>query len=106
MTGDPPDMLSACRARLASLDDELLALLVRRHRLVRDLHRWKAEQDIQQRDPAQEQAVMIRLRAEAAGLGLDPDRVEEVFQRIVGVDLGAPAPAPAPAPASAPISPR
>ena len=98
MTRDPapaplsPDVdadLAARRAELARIDDELLALLSRRHRIVRDLHRWKAEQGVRQRDPAQEQAVILRLRAQAEGLGLQQDRVEEVFQRVVGVDLSA-----------------
>lgn len=79
--------LEAIRSRLDALDDELLAVLEARGRLVQSLWEWKDREGLPRTDAAREHAVVERLVARGAERGLDPEVLRPVLLALVGRHL-------------------
>jgi rSAM/selenodomain-associated transferase 1 len=82
-----PDPLTDVRARIDTIDREIVALLARRHQEVERARRAKAARGAPHRDHAREAAAVSKWRDAAEGAGLDPDAVAQVARAVVGVDL-------------------
>lgn len=77
-----PDLLEA-RDQIDALDRDLLELLGRRAELSLRAARAKAEVGRSIRDPEREERMLAARKEAAASLGLDGDRVAEIFAAIV-----------------------
>jgi prephenate dehydrogenase len=75
--------LRAARDLIDELDLELVTLLARRSRLARRAAKVKTELGLQVRDARRETDLLAARREWSRRAGLDPDRVEEVFQAIL-----------------------
>src|SRR5262245_32386201 len=82
MIPDECSSLEEVRHEIDRIDRELIASLGRRARYVRAAARFKAsEQDVAA--PERRAAMMVDRRAWAAEAGLDPDVLEDVYQRLI-----------------------
>lgn len=79
--------LEAIRSRLDALDDELLAVLEARGRLVQSLWEWKDREGLPRTDAAREQAVVERLVARGTERGLTPEVLRPILLALVGRHL-------------------
>lgn len=79
--------LEAIRSRLDALDDELLAVLEARGRLVQSLWDWKDREGLPRTDAAREQAVVERLVTRGIERGLKPEVLRPVLLALVGRHL-------------------
>jgi prephenate dehydrogenase len=75
--------LRAARDLIDEVDLELVTLLARRSRLSRRAAKVKTELGLQVRDARRESDLLAARREWSRRAGLDPDRVEEVFQAIL-----------------------
>ena len=75
--------LQEARNHIDVLDQELVALLARRHELVLRAGRAKAELNLPVHDPDRETAQLQARRDWALGAGLDVQGVEEVFRAVL-----------------------
>ena len=80
--GVPPE-LARYRATIDNLDAALVHLLAERFRCTQLVGHLKAELDLPPSDPGRERRQVARLRALAAGSGLDPVFAEKFFAFIV-----------------------
>lgn len=88
MSAPPPEDLAGVRAAVDALDDEVVALLARRERLVRAAGRLKADAAAV-RSPDRVEQVVARVRALAGEHGASPVVVERVYRAMIAafVDL-------------------
>jgi chorismate mutase/prephenate dehydratase len=76
--------LDDLRAQLDQVDQQLVASLRERDRLVMEVARRKAQKgDGRVRDPVREEAMLARLSSEGQGLGLDGFYVTRVFREVL-----------------------
>jgi 3-deoxy-7-phosphoheptulonate synthase/chorismate mutase len=76
--------LERLRTEVAAADAEILALVNRRLGLVREIRAYKRAHGLDFLDPAQEERLLARLRAENGG-PLSGDGVERLFREILGL---------------------
>lgn len=76
--------LAALRARLESVDRELVRLMGERVRLARAIGTAKHAAGLPTLDPAREATVVRRAAAGARELGLDEEDVRAIFWRLIG----------------------
>jgi len=81
------DDLAPLRERIASLDDELLALVARRLALAREVGDAKRAAGLPVRSFGTEAEVLARFRTGAAGLGLDPSLAERLAHVLIGASV-------------------
>lgn len=74
--------LEDVRAEIDRIDKALALLLAERQTFVEAAGRMKPR-DKPMRDPARVEAIIARLRADAPGLGLDPDFAEAVWRALL-----------------------
>jgi chorismate mutase len=74
--------LAKLRPEIDSIDDDILALLHRRARLVLEVGEYKRERNMQVYDAERERTLLARL-CEAVQPPLDKDAVKRIFERIV-----------------------
>ncbi|SHF81859.1 chorismate mutase [Geodermatophilus nigrescens] len=90
MAGSPEELpdLTAVRAAIDGLDEELVALLARRERLVRAAARFKTDAAAV-RAPGRVEQVVARARLLAEASGGSPEVAERVYRAMVAafVDL-------------------
>jgi chorismate mutase len=86
-TPDAAAALAALRARIDTLDAELVALLARRFAVTDDIGQLKARHALPPADPAREAAQRARLHALATDAGLDPAIAETVLRTIIDAVL-------------------
>ncbi len=86
MTADELDRL---RARIRSLDGEIIALVAERVALARQVGERKQAQGLSTIDYAQERDVLDRARARAESGGLDPGVAEELFAGLIRASVSA-----------------
>lgn len=79
--------LGPWRAQLDELDAELIRLLARRASIVEQVWAWKQANGVDRIDPARETELRARLLAQAEALGLSPEAVTAILDRIVGHQL-------------------
>jgi chorismate mutase/prephenate dehydratase len=77
--------LAALRARIERADDAMLALLVRRARLARQIGVAKQRAGLPVLDPAREAAVVRRAAARARELGLPAEEVRTLFWQVIAL---------------------
>jgi chorismate mutase len=70
------------RASIDNIDAAVILMLAERFRCTRMIGNLKAEHNLPPSDPEREAQQVVRLRAEAANAGLDPD-VAEGFHKYV-----------------------
>jgi chorismate mutase len=75
--------LAALRARIDSVDHELLELLARRMSVVAEISAWKLSHAEPIRDVPRERELLDDRRARAAALGLEPEAVEAIFALVL-----------------------
>jgi chorismate mutase/prephenate dehydrogenase len=75
--------LTKIRKEIDGIDDQLLTLLERRARVVAEAWQLKEGLGLSIHDPRREREILDRLRMDAREL--DPELVEHIFRRIVGV---------------------
>ena len=80
--------LTAIRARIDALDDELVLLLARRAAAAKAAMDLKAAAGQPVFDAAREAEMLTTVRAKARALQLDEDRVAEVFRAVVALARG------------------
>jgi chorismate mutase/prephenate dehydratase len=80
-----PPGLAALRGRIERADDALLALLVRRARLARQVGVAKQRAGLPVLDPAREAAVVRRAAARARKLGLPAEEVRRLFWQVIAL---------------------
>ena len=78
-----PPQLAVYRDTIDNLDAALVHLLAERFRCTQMVGHLKAELDLPPSDPERERRQVARLRALAAGSGLDPVFAEKFFAFIV-----------------------
>ncbi len=76
--------LEHLRDGLDELDTQLIGLLARRARLVAEIWRWKEEHGVPRVDARREEEMKVRLLRQATSLGLKPDAIEAVLDRVIG----------------------
>jgi chorismate mutase/prephenate dehydrogenase len=81
MSTSTPD-LAQVREQLASRDQEIVALLAERMRLIREVARVKAEKGLPSFDREREGAHLDDLLAKAQDIGIPDDLVRDVFGRL------------------------
>ena len=82
MTPDECSSLEEVRREIDRIDRELIATLGTRARYVQAAARFKAsEQDVAA--PERRAAMMVDRRAWAAQAGLDPDVIEDLYERLI-----------------------
>ncbi len=79
------DLLAALRKRVERTDDAILALLVKRTVLARQIGAAKAASRRPVLDPAREARVVRRAAARARDLGLPPEPVRALFWDIIAM---------------------
>jgi chorismate mutase len=77
-----PEELLQLRNRIDTIDEELLAVLVRRFEVTGRVGQLKAECGLDSVDPVREQQKLERLRRKAEDLGLNSAFVSELFQKL------------------------
>jgi chorismate mutase len=81
---DPePSALTLLRARIDTVDHELLRTLARRMQIVEEISAWKRSHAAQIRDVPRERELLDDRRALAATLGLEPEAVEAIFTLVL-----------------------
>ena len=79
---DIPDM-TALRARIDSLDAQLIALLADRSALIDRAARIKLRDGLPARIDARVEEVVANARRHAAAAGLDPELIEHIWRRLI-----------------------
>jgi chorismate mutase len=79
--------LDGLRADLDRVDEQLVALLAERARLVDEVWALKSQHALAQVDPTREATMRARLGAKAKALGLSEVAVLAVFERVIGQRL-------------------
>ncbi len=74
--------LAEVRTRIDELDDQIVALLARRQRHVKQAARYKQD-DTAVRVPGRRAQMMRRLRERAVEEGVDPEVVESVYTAMI-----------------------
>jgi isochorismate pyruvate lyase len=74
--------ISEVRARIDRIDEEIVKLLARRQKLVREAARFKADQQAV-RAPDRRSAMMIRLQELAAQHGVSSDVVHRTYTAMI-----------------------
>lgn len=75
--------LDELRARIRTLDEELIALVGQRRNLVLEIGKAKAELGLPVMDPSQEAKVVRRAAEVARALGVDEELTRDVIWRII-----------------------
>jgi len=78
-----PSGLEELRRQIDQTDQELVALLVRRKRLVMQVANVKKERGLPTHHPAREEDLISARRAQAVAAGLDADYVEDLFRTVM-----------------------
>lgn len=76
--------LEALRAKLDSIDDELLDVLAERAQVVAEIWAWKQAHGVERVDPERERALRERLLSRAESVGLSRQAIERVLAQIIG----------------------
>ena len=79
---DIPDM-AALRAEIDRLDDSLIALLAERRDLISRAAAIKLRDNLPARIDQRVEQVVANARRNAAGAGLDPDLIEQIWRRLI-----------------------
>lgn len=79
--------LEALRAKLDSIDDELLDVLAERAAVVTEIWAWKQAHGVERIDPERERALRERLLSRAEAVGLSREAIERVLAHIIGQPL-------------------
>jgi chorismate mutase / prephenate dehydrogenase len=74
--------LDELRRRIEALDERLVELLADRSEVVGEIASLKRRHNLPIHHPAREEDLISRRRAQARGLGLDPEHVDDLFRRI------------------------
>ena len=82
-----PLSLEDLRETLSAVDRQLVELIAERERLVAEIGRSKHRTGKGTRDYAREKDVLDMGRAQAEGLGLDPDLAEDVLRKLIRSSL-------------------
>jgi chorismate mutase len=77
------DELTAFRARIDHLDDQLVGLLASRFAVCDGVARWKAESGVDVMQPGRVEEVKERAARAATANGLRPEFVRELFSLII-----------------------
>jgi chorismate mutase len=77
-----PEELLHLRNSIDAIDEELLAVLVRRFEVTGRVGQLKAEFGLDSVDPVREQQKLERLRRKAEDLGLNSAFISELFQKL------------------------
>ena len=75
--------LEALRERLDALDDQILALLAERAKIVVQVANFKRQHSLPIHIPAREASIVARLRALNPG-PLSDDAVEHIYRAVIG----------------------
>jgi isochorismate pyruvate lyase len=75
--------MSALRAQIDALDRDLVALLARRAAMIDRAVVLKPGEGLPARIASRVEEVVAKVRAEAAGRGLDPDLVDRVWRMLI-----------------------
>ena len=81
--GEVPVELLAVREKIDEIDERLLDLLAERFALTHEVGVLKAEQNLTSFDATREAEKLARLADLSEQRNLNPDLVEELFQRIM-----------------------
>lgn len=84
---DPSARLGALRDRIEVIDRQIIALLAERNRTVEAVAGAKLEAASPFRDRTREDLLMMRLRAEATAVGLDPHEVERLYRVVMDMSV-------------------
>ena len=79
----PTAKLDSLRRRIDSLDQQLVAALAQRQRVVQQVARVKQQHDLPTFHPAREENLISTRRAQAKRVGLDPDYIEDLFRTVM-----------------------
>ena len=81
-TNSVPDELLSLRNQIDMLDDELLSILAKRLEVPARVGKLKADNSLDPVDEDREHQKLIDLKARAAGKGLSPDFVLNLFKMV------------------------
>ncbi len=79
----PPGGLEPLREEIDRIDRQLVELLGRRGRVVKEVVKIKEQQNLPMFHPAREEDLISARRAQAMGAGLDPDYIEDLFRTVL-----------------------
>lgn len=75
--------MQALRSEIDALDRQIVTLLARRAGYIDRAAELKPGEGLPARIPARVEEVVARVRAEAVGVGLDPELVETLWRRLI-----------------------
>ncbi len=78
-----PADIERLRAEIDAIDQQLVALLAQRRRVVEQVVRVKQDHDLPTFHPAREEDLISARRAQAVRAGLDPDYIEDLFRAVL-----------------------
>jgi chorismate mutase / prephenate dehydratase len=79
--------LTLLRDKIEGIDTRLLALLAERQSVVLDIVSAKLNNASPIRDHEREEALLLKLRQQASGLGLDPGHIERMYRVIMDMSV-------------------
>ena len=79
--------LDELRGSLSAVDRQLVELIAERQRIVAEIGKTKQSAGTGTRDYAREKDVLDMGRAQAIGMGVDPDLVEDLLQMLIRTSL-------------------
>ncbi len=82
-----PEDLESLRSRIEAIDRELLGLISQRMDLAEAIAATKLSRAHPFRDPRREDELLVRVRKIATEAGLDPHRIERVFQLLMDMSV-------------------
>ena len=80
-------ILEELRSRLTAVDDELIALIAERQRIVAEIGEHKIQASVATRDYDREREVLGGARRRAEELGLEPDLAERILRDLIKSSL-------------------
>lgn len=87
--GTALDDLARCRRDIEAIDRELIGLLAKRVALSKEIGALKKVAGLPTLDPAREAEVIRRAAAVAREVGINDEKVRDIFWHVIGLSRGA-----------------
>jgi chorismate mutase/prephenate dehydrogenase len=87
--GSALDDLARCRGQIEDIDRELIGLLAKRVALSKEIGALKKTAGLPTLDPAREAEVIRRAAAVAREVGINDEKVRDIFWHVIGLSRGA-----------------
>ena len=83
------EKISLLRKRIDEIDEQILRFLKERIDVCENIGTIKREHELPVKDPSRENEQYMRITELASKLGLDPQEVRDVYQKIIAMSIRA-----------------